>query len=623
MSLNGIDFGVIFLYLLITVGLGIYLGRRIKTGRDYFLGGRKLPWWAIGMSLVVSDIGAIDIVGIAGSAYLYGIVMGNFDWIGCVPVMVIAAFLFIPMFWKAEVSTVPEWLGLRYNLSVRTISAVIWGAFLACNLGIMLYATAVMLNVLLDLNPKVMIVAEEPAVFEGVQARVGAKDFQFYFVQPGDDVAALVAREDPNIVMVDAAIAQPPPVWAEALHATERSPLVLFSGVLTDSGARDWVVPTEGGELSVAEAVGELGRPARWNLMYSIILMGVVIGLYTFFGGLTAVVYTDVIQCAVMMVGCFFTLFYGIHRLGGLGAFMEAVRGLGERTQDHFHLILPADTVTPYPWSGIFLGLGMVLASAYWIGNQSIVQRSFAARSEGEAKAAYLWGALLKVLIPFAVVVPGIIALAHNPNVGDADKAMAVLIRDIMPPGLLGIFFGAFLAALMSSVDSCLNSAATLWTKDIYQRFFRPQATDHHLLVVGRAWTVVFIIWGILFGRFSARFESIYTLIQTLLTLFQGPSLAIIILGVLWSRTTGHGALAGLLSGLGCSGGLLWINAHASDPLFRIADPYLYIAWWSFVISLAVTAVVSLMTPREPEEKLRGLVYRWDRRNPRPGKEAA
>ena len=230
---------------------------------------------------------------------------------------------------------------------------------------------------------------------------------------------------------------------------------------------------------------------------------------------------------------------------------------------------------------------------------------------------------MLKVLIPFAVVVPGIIALAHNPNVGDADKAMAVLIRDIMPPGLLGIFFGAFLAALMSSVDSCLNSAATLWTKDIYQRFFRPQATDHHLLVVGRAWTGVFIIWGILFGRFSARFESIYTLIQTLLTLFQGPSLAIIILGVLWSRTTGHGALAGLLSGLGCSGGLLWINAHASVPLFRIADPYLYIAWWSFVISLAVTAVVSLMTPREPEEKLRGLVYRWDRRNPRPGKEAA
>ena len=113
MGLKGIDYVIVLLYLAGTVLYGIYLGRRIKTGKDYFLGGRKLPWWAIGMSLVVSDIGAIDIVGIAGSAYLYGIVMGNFDWIGCVPVMIIAAFIFIPLFWRSGVTTVPEWLGKR------------------------------------------------------------------------------------------------------------------------------------------------------------------------------------------------------------------------------------------------------------------------------------------------------------------------------------------------------------------------------------------------------------------------------------------------------------------------------------------------------------------------------
>ena len=91
--LSGIDYVLIILYLVFTVGLGMYIGRKIKTGKDYFLAGRSLPWWAVGMSMVVSDIGAADIIGIAGSAYLYGIVMGNFDWIGCVPIMILCSFV--------------------------------------------------------------------------------------------------------------------------------------------------------------------------------------------------------------------------------------------------------------------------------------------------------------------------------------------------------------------------------------------------------------------------------------------------------------------------------------------------------------------------------------------------
>ncbi|MFH1741039.1 MAG: sodium/solute symporter [bacterium] len=605
MGLAGIDYIVVIVYLLATVGLGVYLGRRIKTGEDYFLGGRKLPWWAIGMSLVVSDIGAIDIVGIAGSAYLYGIVMGNFDWIGCVPVMIIAAFIFIPIFWRSGVTTVPEWLGKRYNVGVRTISAVIWGCFLACNLGIMLYATSVMLNVLLDLNPKAVVATADPLVAEEVIEAVGAKKYDYFHASTLDDAVAFASEHSPNIVLIDEQSPDKDDLIAQiaALPGDTQVPVVLFQ-------------PSEDPMALGARAAQE-ARPASWPLIYSIILMGVIIGLYTLLGGLTAVVYTDVIQCAVMVLGCMFILFYGIWQLGGMASFAETIHQMGERTKDHFSLILPADTETPYPWSGIFLGLGLVLANAYWIGNQAIVQRSLGARSEAEAKASYIWGALLKVLIPFTVVVPGIVALAHDPGVTDADKAMATLVRDIVPPGILGIFFAAFLAALMSSVDSCLNSAATLWTKDIYQRFIRPDAPDTHYLTVGRILTFFFIVWAILFAEYSANFESIYTLIQTLLTLFQGPSLAIIVLGVLWKRTTGIGALVGLISGLCCSSGMLFLNNpdYVTQPLFQIEDPYLYIAWWSFVFTLVLTAVVSLVTPKEPDEKLRGLVYRYQGEN--------
>ena len=98
------------------------------------------------------------------------------------------------------------------------------------------------------------------------------------------------------------------------------------------------------------------------------------------------------------------------------------------------------------------------------------MQRSLGARSMADAKASYIFGALLKILIPFAMVIPGIIALAHNPAIADADKAMATLIKDIMPTGLLGIFFAAFLAGLMSSVDTYLNSASTVWTTDLYKK---------------------------------------------------------------------------------------------------------------------------------------------------------
>ncbi|MDP6966025.1 MAG: sodium/solute symporter [Candidatus Marinimicrobia bacterium] len=593
MVLGRIDYIIIVIYLLGTVSLGAYLGRRMRTGKDYFLAGRSLPWWAIGMSLVVTDIGAVDMVGVAGSAYLYGIVLGNYDWLGSVPVMIIGAFLFIPMFWKSKVSTIPEWLGARYNNTVRTVSALIWGVYMAMALGIVLYASAVMFNVLLDLNPKIMIVSQDRHTFEAIPKVTDAKKYDFIFTGSYDEATELEEIHNPNLVLIDRDL-----LTTDAQGAVAEGSTLFFQ---RDEISAEWG----------KKVLGEARRPS-WTIFYSIVLMGVIIGIYTLLGGLRAVVYTDVIQCVVMLGGSLFVLFFGIYKLGGVSQFVDTVHALGDRAQDHFSLILPADTKAPHPWSGIFFGLGLVLANAYWIGNQAIVQRSMGARSMADAKASYVFGSLLKVLIPFAMVIPGIIALAHNPNIADADKAMATLIRDIVPTGLLGIFFAAFLAGLMSSVDSMLNSAATIWTRDIYQNYISSNRDDHHYLVVGRWITLIFIVFSIYFAQYANRFSSIYELSQTLLSLFQGPSLAIIILGVLWKRTTGKGALAGLLTGVAFSSGLVWVNNNATQPLFQITEPFLYIAWWSFVVSISFTVIVSLLTSPEPDEKLRGMVYRYE-----------
>ena len=594
MVLGTIDYAIIIIYLVGTVVFGAYIGRKIKSGKDYFLAGRSLPWWAIGMSLVVSDIGAVDMVGIAGSAYLYGIVLGNYDWLGSVPVMIIAAFLFIPIFWKKKVSTIPEWLGARYNSSVQTTSALIWGIYMPINLGIILYASAAMLNVLLDLNPKVLILSEDKVVIQKIARSTDAKKYDFIYANTINQGIELSKNRNPIIAFIDNNLS----FESNDKDLFSDIPIVIFS---EDEISSSW------GAMNMNRA-----REPDWDIFYSILIMGVVIGIYTFLGGLRAVVYTDVIQCIVMLGGSLFVLFFGIFKLGGISEFVGIISSMGERTKDHFSLVLPVDTKTPHPWSGILFGLGFVLANAYWIGNQSIVQRSLGARSMADAKASYIFGALLKILIPFAMVVPGIISLAYNPNIADADKAMATLIKEIMPTGLLGIFFAAFLAGLMSSVDSFLNSAATVWTTDIYKKYFRPNRDDTHYLFVGRSFTIVFIFVAIFVAQFATGFESIYDLAQTLLSFFQGPSLAIIILGVLWKRATGTGALVGLIGGISFSALLMWVHSNATIPLFQVSEPFLYVALWSFILSIALTVIVSIYTKQEPDEKLRGMVYRYD-----------
>lgn len=590
MALGGIDYTIIVLYLIGTVLFGMYIGRKMKSGDDYFLAGRSLPWWAIGMSLVVTDIGAVDMVGIAGAAYLYGIVLGNYDWLGSVPVMIVGAFLFIPMFWKSKVSTIPEWLGARYNQSVRTISAVIWGIVTAFGLGVTLYATALMFNLLLDLNPKVVVVTESQSVREQVVEATGAgKTHDFIFLTDRSFAQEVIDDRNPNLVLIH----------------QELKGALSSDGPILSFEEND--ITSEWGKSMMDQA-----KPPRWTVLNSIIIMSILIGAYTLLGGLKAVVYTDVLQCIIMLGGSLFVLVFGIYKLGGISEFVSLIQALGPRAQDHFELILSVDTATPHPWSGIFLGLGLVLANAYWFGNQNMVQRTLGARSEADAKASYVFGSILKILIPFAMVIPGIIALAHNPNITDADKAMATLVRDILPTGLLGIFFAAFLAGLMSSVDSALNSGATIWTKDVYQKFVKPNASAEHLLVVGRWITGAMLAMAIFFAQFATRFESIYDLSQTILSLFQGPSLAIIVLGMLWKRATGKAALISLLSGVAFAGTLMWVNNHATVPLFQVSEPFLYVAWWSFVLSMIIAVVVSLNTPPEPESKLKGLVYRYE-----------
>lgn len=492
-KLTSLDMGIIIVYLIGVTILGSWIGRFIKTDEDFFLGGHKLPWWAIGMSMVVSDIGALELVGLAGAAYTYGIAVANFDWIGCIPAMVVAAFIFIPYYWRSKVFTVPEFLGRRYNQFVRSLVALLWGVFFLFMLGIFFWTAGKTINILFG-----------------------------------------------------------------------------------------------------------------WPIMLSVVLVAVVVGIYTFYGGLAAVVFLDSIQCVVLFIGSGIILGLALVFTGGWGGLVESVHGMGPEFEHHFKLIVPADSPTPFGWASVIFGLTLVLSPAYWLGNQAIVQRNLAARSEYEAKKSVLWGAFLKLFIPVILVAPGVAGLVVHPGLENGDDIYPMLIRDLLPPGLTGLVFAAFLAALLSSVDSYINSASTLWTKDIYQKFIYPRGTNRHYMIVGKTLTVVFVIIGVFLAPITDLFPSIFGYMQTMLSIFQGPLLSIIVLGLLWRRANAKGAISGLIVGVMTSSTLFWVK----DIVFTSEEPFLYIAWWAFLVGLLVTVTVSLLTRPEPDEKLEGLIYR-------------
>ena len=152
LTIHPIDATLVVLYFLGVAALGLWLSRGVKSGKDLFLGGRSLPWWAVGTSLVVSDIGAKDMVGLADDGYRYGMVMMNFDFIGCIFPVLVAAFLFMPYLWLAGVYTIPEYLGRRYNRTVRTLFALIWGTSMVAMLATIFVSAATMFEHLLGWN---------------------------------------------------------------------------------------------------------------------------------------------------------------------------------------------------------------------------------------------------------------------------------------------------------------------------------------------------------------------------------------------------------------------------------------------------------------------------------------
>ncbi len=363
-------------------------------------------------------------------------------------------------------------------------------------------------------------------------------------------------------------------------------------------------------KIAVAIFAGALVLDAilGWSMWKSALALVIATGIYTVAGGLAAVIYTEVIQTVILIVGAITPMFIGLGQVGGFSGLEASV------PEGFFHMMKPVDH-PDFPWTGIFFG-APILGIWYWCTDQVIVQRVLAAKDEGHAKAGTVLAGFLKVLPVFMLVVPGMIARALYPEemTVDSNAAFPILVVRLMPAGLTGVMVAAMLAALMSSLASVFNSSSTIFTIDFYHKF-RPAASERELVNVGRLATTIMVVLGLLWIPFMKYIsDQLYVYLQSVQAYVSPPIAAVFLLGVFWKRANGPGALASLLTGFGLGATrfileLSYAGVPASDRPWFVGMNFLHFASFMFAICIVVLIVVSLITPEPTRRKVAGLTW--------------
>jgi solute:Na+ symporter, SSS family len=346
------------------------------------------------------------------------------------------------------------------------------------------------------------------------------------------------------------------------------------------------------------------------NFWTGAIIVVVATGIYTIFGGLRAVLYTDMFQMFVLIAGAISVTVIGLVELGGWGPMREMA---GPTFMSMWRPMTDPD----FPWTGILFG-APILGVWYWCTDQFIVQRVLSAANIEQARRGAIFAGFLKQLPLFLFVIPGVIAYGlvqtGRITLDQPDQALPMLIGTLLPIGLRGLVVGGLLAALMSSLSSVFNSCSTLVTWDIYKKL-HPQAGERTLVRVGQLSTGVLVLFGLLWIPMMQLISGeLYKYLQSVQGYISPPITAVFLIGVFWKRVNSQGAITTLITGfvLGMGRLILELNkASLGDGLlFQFADSnFLHFSLALFVVCCTVLIVVSLFTPEEPKTKLRGLTF--------------
>ncbi len=495
------DIIVFLIYFVLVSGYGYWIYRRKRSAtadtKDFFLAEGTLTWWAIGASLIASNISAEQFIGMSGSGFAMGLAIASYEWMAAATLIVVAVFL-LPIYLRNKIYTMPQFLAQRYSPLVATVMAVFW----------------------------------------------------------------LVVYVFVNLTSI--------------LHL---------------------------GALAVSTISG---------ISYEVCILGLTIfALLITLGGMKVIGYTDVIQVLVLILGGLATTYLALdlvaQHYGSSGA-LKGLGLLGENASGHFHMILnPGQMMMPdgeggqkdayqdLPGIAVLFGAMWIANLSYWGMNQYITQRALGADLK-TARAGLLFAAFLKLLMPIIVVLPGIAAflsfqqgefqteITENGFV-KPDKAYPVLIN-LLPTGLKGLSFAALTAAIVASLAGKANSISTIFTLDLYKKYFNRDASEANQVRVGRIAIVIALIIGAIVAPVLRNFGQAFQFIQNFTGLISPGITAIFLLGFFWKKTTANAALLGAI-----------VTIPAGIALEQLMSnlPFMHRMGWVFLIVVGLMVLTSLL----------------------------
>lgn len=496
------DYIVFFIYFIAIAGYGYYIYHRKKTtsssAKDFFLAEGSLTWWAIGASLIASNISAEHFIGMSGSGFALGLAISTYEWMAAATLIIVAIF-FIPLYLKNKIYTMPQFLSKRYNDKVSTIMAVFW---------LLVYV----------------------------------------FV---------------NLTSI---------IYLGALAITSITPISF-----------EWCIA-------------------------GLCIFALVVTL----GGMKVIGYTDVVQVLVLIVGGLITTYLALSLLADkFGYDGDIWKGLGvlrKEAPTHFHMIFDKSNAyyKDLPGLSVLIGGMWINNLAYWGCNQYITQRALGADLK-TARKGLLFAAFLKLLVPVIAVLPGIVMYVLHKNgmfqeemtnaagVLKPDQAYPTLMN-LLPPGLKGVAFAALTAAIVASLAGKANSISTIFSLDIYKKFFNKNASEKQLVVVGKWAVVIAMLLAAIVTPALKSLDQAYQFIQEYVGFISPGVLAIFLMGFFWKRTSAAAALTGTLLTIPISTILkflpVWTNGAFPDY------PFLDRMSITFVMIVLIMIVISLSRPK-------------------------
>ena len=512
-GLTAIDWVIILIYFGFVLGIGVYLRKFTTSEEDFFLAGRKNSSWVAGLAFLSANLGALELLGMTGNTFKYGMYVAHFYWIGAIPAMIFLGVYMMPFYYSSKIKSIPGYLKLRYDEKTRVLNGISFAIMTLLVSGINLYAMALVLHTFLG-----------------------------------------------------------------------------------------------------------------WHWDVSMWVSAITVAAYVGLSGLMSAIFTEIIQFFLIWFGLFLVSILGIIEIGSVDQILhrlpESMNTLWSTSGN------PMQNGMLVHWAGIVLGLGFVLSFGYWTTDFLVVQRAFSAKDLRSARMTPLLASFFKMALPFIVILAGLIAIAlsNDPNSGfhllkdggqvNYDSALPLLIKRYYPTGLVGLGVTALLAGFMAGQAGNISAFNTVWTYDIYKSVLNKNASDAHLLWMGRASTIVGVVLSLGTAYWAKSFPSIMDYMQAIFSWVNAPLFATMLLGMFIWWITPNGAFWGLTVGM-LTSFFLWMGVKFqwfSESIITMSSVHsdqaanFWRAWWAWLICFGLTIIISLFTKKKPKEELVGLV---------------